>query len=38
VALGSAQVGQRVAVQNTSSNKVIRGKVSAEPGVVEVVQ
>jgi flagella basal body P-ring formation protein FlgA len=38
VALGSAQVGQRVAVQNTSSSKVIRGKVSAEPGVVEVVQ
>ncbi|SEK51902.1 flagella basal body P-ring formation protein FlgA [Pseudoxanthomonas sp. GM95] len=38
VALGNAQVGQRVAVQNSSSNKVIRGKVSAEPGVVEVVQ
>jgi flagella basal body P-ring formation protein FlgA len=38
VALGSAQVGQRVAVQNTSSNKVIRGKVSAAPGEVEVVQ
>jgi flagella basal body P-ring formation protein FlgA len=38
VSLGSAQVGQRVAVQNTASNKVIRGKLSAEPGVVEVVQ
>ncbi len=38
VALGSAQVGQRVAVQNTASNKVIRGRLSSEPGVVEVLQ
>lgn len=38
VALGNAQVGERVAVQNVSSNKVIRGRLSAEPGVVEVVQ
>lgn len=37
VALGSARVGERVAVQNSGSNKVIRGRLTPESGVVEVV-
>ncbi|WP_337054192.1 flagellar basal body P-ring formation chaperone FlgA [Pseudoxanthomonas sp. USHLN014] len=38
VALGNAQAGQRVAVQNSASNKVVRGRVSLVPGEVDVVQ
>lgn len=35
-ALGPAQAGGRVAVENTSSHRVLRGKVAAE-GVVEIL-
>lgn len=37
IALGTAQVGERVAVQNTSSQRVLRGRLLAEPGTVEVL-
>lgn len=36
-ALGAAQVGDRVAVQNTASGKVVRGRLTSEPGTVDVL-
>ncbi|KPN17396.1 hypothetical protein AO715_04925 [Xanthomonas sp. Mitacek01] len=37
IAMGAARVGERVAVQNTGSSKVVRGRLTPETGVVEVV-
>lgn len=37
IALGAAQVGERIAVQNTASRKVVRGRLLAEAGTVEVL-
>lgn len=38
LAMGNAdRVGDRVGVQNTSSGRTVRGRLTGEPGVVEVV-
>lgn len=37
IALGAAQVGERIAVQNTASRKVVRGRLLPEAGTVEVL-